>query len=69
MIVGIAASLAPQDGAGLVGKLARKRPVDADESVANELLYLIIAECAHRLMFISRHEYPHIVIGRSPVAA
>ena len=67
--MGIAASVTPQDGTRLVREFARKRPVDANESVLNELLYLVVAERAHQRMFIGRHEYPHIALGRSPIVA
>ncbi len=56
--MGIASGVTPQDGTALVGKLPGKGTVDSDESVLNELLYLVVAERAHRLMFIGRHEYP-----------
>jgi len=53
--VRIAAGVAPQDGAGLVRKLARKRPVDPDESVANEMLAVGITERVHRLRLTASH--------------
>jgi hypothetical protein len=42
-IARIATGIAPQDGAGFIRKFARKGSVDADESVSNEQLYLIVA--------------------------
>jgi hypothetical protein len=40
----------------LLGKFARKGAVDSNKSVLDKLLYLCVAERAHRFTCIRRHE-------------
>jgi hypothetical protein len=56
--VGIAAGVAPQDDTCLVRKLARKGPVDPDESVTNELADLCIVQRAQLVLTASHDVLP-----------
>jgi hypothetical protein len=46
----------PHDGAGLLGQFPRKSPVNTDEPIPNELLYLRVADRARAQTIIVSHE-------------
>jgi len=64
-VIGIASRLAPEQGAPLVGEFPRKGSVQPDKPVVNELRYLGVAERAHVVVCIRRHEVL-ISLGRRP---
>jgi hypothetical protein len=49
----------PHDGAALLGQFPRKRPVDAEEPIPNELIHPRFAECARAQAVIVSHESSH----------
>src|SRR5450755_711240 len=59
-IIGIAWQVTPQDGAAFIRKLSRESTFDPDKSVVNELLDLRVAKHTRGVLFVGRHECPHL---------